>query len=402
MDGDLIRSLGAISAPSDEHSSLLGNSVAVTNVGDLLVLTADGKVQYTSLRQEKPSQALKTLPIHAHTNIDMKKFRHISANRDGSMMLLWSADQVVVVEIPQLWLREGNLLEPTEKSSSGTKLIIPTLKELCNESESRNRIVKAVFHPLCDHSVVVLRESQTLSLYDMRLDATANRHNIQLPSNLRFAGFTFGPNMEWLRYTIFLATTENEVYYLCPVIPPGTVVPSNTVKEIWSWYDTQKIAFMKSSKKDEKRDNMGRYLEMTRQYLEQTIGPRRSTTSETNSADSALVVLAGELSKLSMIAVSKGERDDVELISLGHVLLQGPLKLHKGQHENSGSADVICDITTPIVKVSGLASPVIAVAYKSGQVDLLLLDAQVSIEFISYKLLLLELETELICCFSFY
>jgi hypothetical protein len=383
MDAELIQSLARLSPTNDDLSSPLGSSIAKTQVGDLLVLTGDGEVVVTSLRQGKTN--VQTLPIDKNLANMMKNFRHINANKDGSRLLLWSTHYVAVLEIPLSWLQQGNItIPPSETSSSGSKSSnYPTLtfKLLCEVSSGGNKVVKTIFHPWCDHSVVVLREKEVLSLYDMRFDSF-NKQDIKLPPNLTFVSFTFGPSIEWLRYTIFLVTTRNEIYFLCPILPAGTTVPSNTVKELWSWYDVQKSRILKSSKRKVKMDNYdgnsdsNTYLDITRQYLEETIGLRPSSHSDVS--DESLAVLAGELSKLSVVQIesSKG----FEFVSLGHVLLQGPLPLHKGQPRGIGgniSFDAVSDISTPHLHSSSLSPPVITLAYKSGQVDLLLLDPQV-------------------------
>ncbi len=376
-----MRSLGSISVPMDDFSSPLGNSFVVTNVGDLFALKGDGQIVYTSLRNEKT--ALQNLPVElSSSKIDFSTLRHIAVNKDGSLLALWSTQLVAVVEIPLNWMRHGNVSEPLD-ASSGSIPSRPIMRIVSQEMGTSNKFIKVAFHPLCDHSLVILRERETMSFIDMRDSSLLQ--DILLPSKLNFVSFTFGPNVEWLRYTIFLATSENEIFFLCPIIPPNTPISNRNKREIWTWYDQHKNLIEKNSSNNssERKLKDKTYFEITKLFLEQTVG--FDEPNETLLSDSNLLVLTKELQKVSIH--SRVNDMDWQNIAISNVALQGPLPIFKGQSacaDSSTTIDRLCDLSTPISKALGPAPPVIVVAYGSGQVDLLLLDAQVQLMLYSF------------------
>jgi hypothetical protein len=418
MDGELIRAVGAIDVPpQDGLSAPLGNSMAVSAVGDLLVLNAQGEVLFTSLRQSSSLlQPVQKLTV-SNFNENCKGLRHLLVNKEESLVVLWSTRRIVVLNIPPVWVENGCLQSPTFSPATTTAtatatavhesaVVATVLLDLDSEDENANNgtaLVKVAFHPLCDHSLVVLRSSKFLSLFDLRDQSLT--HHIALPPRLTFNSFAFGPLINWLAFTVFLTTAQNQVYCLCPIVPRGALVSAQAVQELWAWHDQRLFQILRGNKHDTNSGNSGltaelqplkEHLQLSEAFLLASFG--RPTTA----AD----VLAGEMHDWSAAIAAgctsdgnKGTGIDGNDNGYGYgrvvapdnslLALQGPFDLHKHKHAANlveASADALCDLCTPAMGLSEAAPPVLVASYASGQVDVLLFDARVGTLSVSLSL----------------
>eukprot|EP01034_Spumella_vulgaris_P025349 gene25349-31795_t len=208
---------------------------------------------------------------------------------------------------------------------------------------------------------------------------------ITLQADLKWTSFTFGPDMDWMKFTIFVLNNRGEVFAVCPIIPDGTLVSRQVVNELWSWVEGQ----ANNSRTESSRP----YVETIKVYLLQTLGPPSNASSNgydvvedsspTAASGSGLFVRAGEVQSGSDPEFALQSFDSVQSpfmdgISGNSIVVQGPLVAERGPDavRRTTAANDICVPIVDSSETSGAAAPVLVVAFDSGEVDFHLIDAE--------------------------
>lgn len=232
---------------------------------------------------------------------------------------------------------------------------------------------------------------------------------IPLSSNKRFVSFAFGPALDWMKFTLVLLSSGGDVYYLCPVIPKGTVVSLTVVEELWAWADQFQPGHLDRSP----------YHTTVCSYLFGLFGSRPVIVDEEAGRNTFLRAGEASLSSHAEEGLLGAEAEVQSALANFTPGLRGPVEVRRDAavselYEGSGelalsrrmfgegksSADDDADTSpgasrrtaTDIATVGSIAgvtfdavpsAPVIAIAYGTGEVEIFLLDF---VQVISCKL----------------
>ena len=160
---------------------------------------------------------------------DLAGFAQIEFSKDGRRLLLSSSTAVGIVEIPKNVILDGEI--------DASKL----LNHACQFEyvlQNCGTVVKATFHSLSDYHIVALvkdnASSSSLQVISILSPKGSPPNSIPLGST-DFVGFCFGNEYDWSFLTVFLLTKQGAVYFLCPVLPEGAIVPVTAVDALWLW-----------------------------------------------------------------------------------------------------------------------------------------------------------------------
>lgn len=380
------------------------NTFAVNHLGDIVIIASDGRLKHSNIRshprlprtttdhQEGQRQQLEDIELHGLLRDDVVGFTHLeySSNND---LLMWSSTAAGVVAT-------NGVHQETDRLSSSFRYIKIWDKLQDNGELRGNGIIKATFHPLSPYHVVILFDNNTLQLVDYRsMDIQVIPLSKRFSSGA-FTSFSFGPNIDWLKFTVLLLTTNGDVYTLCPIIPLGAVVSVSAVMELWDGFDQ----LVDDDDGCNRSNNDRYYLQYVQRYLTDIFGERSSHglvgEASSNNDDTAAIiesmfVRAGEsyenqhgdqlgISNYTpqLVGPIVIQRDSYEQLvgdgigSNGH----GELKMSEPR-PHGGTANDICvpgnssNDTSLQHPVGGAAAPVVAISYSTGVVDLMVFDA---------------------------
>jgi hypothetical protein len=432
MDFDQIEKFGSVSTPKFHDPVKLasampsmGSTIEVGNFGDLFMVDENGSICYRNLRltnNQDNDAHIQKLPIPGLTPESLKSFTSILSNREGNVLVLWSKLELGIIEIPSSFLKEGQLSDPNAVAKSAELSDANQCKftSIYNRSSSvaSSSLVKTAFHPLNPNTLVILHEKELLSLIDLR---NYSKEEIYLPKHLLFTSFTFtNQSLEWFSFTIFLTTSTNEIYYLCPIIPSGTILSKAQLADILNWVqeeqeklDLQLLSFS-STKLIEKRhiiiDEQKKFLKITINYLMKKFSKialkemmeklkenpifYQQAADETMAMTDRYIIAGGGSSPILSSNISYSlenqlfperfedeEIEEYDSSSNYRLALQGPIPvlrpsptgLNNKNNNNQLSIQDICIPTIPSQN-SGLIAPVLATVQSNGNVDLLLFD----------------------------
>lgn len=405
MNSEFVQLLGNSLPPQPEKQHPFTNSLAIAPNGDVALLTESGFIQYSSLRNSGQQAELIRLDVIGIRPNELASISAMEFDADGRTLLLWSENRVGIVELPQSLSSSGGDLRSDEVE---TNCIFTSLWD-ANEEGVPNLVAKASFHNSCAHCVVILMRKDIIRLVDLR---SLQSEVIPLSSNRRFSSFAFGPAIDWMKFTLVLLTGGGDVYYLCPVIPKGTVLSLAAVEELWFWADQ----FQTSSR------GYSPYQGTVYSYLFGLFGPRPVVADEVSGRNTFLRAGEASLSSHTEEGLLGAESDYQSALSNYTPALRGPIavrrdaavsELHEGGElglgrrmfgEGKSSTDDTdgtsgasrrgaTDIAT-LGTVSGVAfdsapaAPVVAIIYGTGEVEIFLLDfAQVTSAFCSSTIL---------------
>ena len=326
--------------------------MACNQFGTAVVIDREHCLRWCDIRGTE-QQTCKLLNVG---NYDKKifqehKFTNISFNSSGNMILCWSSASVGVVHIPQICVRDGSLnVQECEESTLPFSLLVHS-----NEDYGvKFHIVQAAFHPLSPVHVMILLSNEQILLTNALRNMS---ERIPIHRNILYASctgsdgagdpfvrFCFGGNCDWMRLTIFLATQKGKIYFLCPIVPKGAIVPKPLIEVLHTWVTHEHQVI----KDDKFKAEVSAYL--------------RTAFEE----HASLAHVPEEIQEISI------------------PLLQGPLIVRRGTGFNVGSAVLsehsrqsskVCDICCPQSSHRNVReAPVLAIAYDDGFVDLLLHD----------------------------
>jgi len=323
---------------NQQNCCRLGSSLASSNLGEIFSLGFENGYTITnSTLTGNGSESLNPMQTINWNYDELKKdFRHILCNEKGDIIIVWSKFDLAVIEKN----RNGEYAKPVVLATDN---VLP--------------IAKVSFHPLNDYSLVVLFEMELLCVFDLR---TREKQQYSLPVDISFTSFCFGPDIEWLRFTVFLTSTNSQIFAVCPVIPCGTILPAPIVDELFDWVAKQQASIHgESSLSFERMKYLQAYLHYTHDYLLRFLhlydGPN---CAEANS-----------------YYIFEHETERHKSFELNWF---GPLNVLPAETVSIDTE--ICDImayTSKHNNVKDLVSPILITVDSKGAISFLLLDAQV-------------------------
>jgi hypothetical protein len=216
-------------------------------------------------------------------------------------------------------------------------------------------VVKATFHPLNNHIIVILQENGPLQLVDI---VETDNHVQIFPINegCLFSSFCFGPEIDWMSLSVILLEKQGGIFALCPVLPKGSKLSKQIVIDMYDWLEEkQSIADRVIQKKQNKK------------YLDDAFGNSNSNDGYIFAGDS------GNDYYLPTRIFSQKPR------------LQGPfaidcLPTHRkknllGHYKTKKKEDneiLATDICTPYNSSDTNNCPVICISYSTGELDYLI------------------------------
>lgn len=384
MNAKFLEKLGNTLPPAINNNLLFHNSFAVNSRGDIIVMTDTGTLKYSNLRINSTNTVdLVDIEVFGLSNLDALEYTAIEYNIDGNMFLLWSDSCIGIVEISTNKITNDN---------NDSKFVYNFTKVYDRNLDHNNTapIVKVKFHLLCQQHLVILHESNLLQLVDL---CTMHMDIISLAryGSKKFTSFTFGPNIEWLKFSLLLLSTSGEVFTLCPIIPNGCVVSKAIVSDLWDGIDELNDI-------ETKNPSINSYCNIVRSYLFETFGERPMMMVDQDSLDQRdLFIRAGEYEAFN--SNDRVGNNSSKVMAKYTVYLNGPLVIEKKYlsnepmfedetksidfyKSNKGLANDICTIGNNVYGdiMQQIGAPIIAVSYSSGLVEVLVLqNLQVSL-----------------------
>lgn len=385
------------------------STFAVNHLGDIMIIASDGRLKHSNIRShprhrtttdhQVQRQQLEDIDLHGLLCDEVAGFTHLEYN-SNSDLLMWSNTTVGVIATNGV----HHVHQKTDGLSSSFRYI--KIWDKLQDNGELNGIIKATFHPLSPYHVAALFDNNTLQLVDYRsMDIQVIPLSKRFSSGA-FTSFTFGPNIDWLKFTMLFLTTNGDVYTLCPIIPLGAVVPVSAVMELWDGIDQLVVD-------DDGYNRSGNdryYLQYVQRYLTDIFGERSShgLVGEVSPTDDDAIVEG--------IFIRAGEsyenlHGDQLGISNYTPQLVGPIVIQRDSYEqlvgdDTGSnelkmsesllhrtANDICVPGSPSSDTSlhPVGAPVVAISYSTGVVDVLVFDASQVRGFIVVQFLVLLL-----------
>lgn len=331
MNYQSIDSISELRTPgSENYSPNLGSLIAVTRFGEIFSYGLSQDSRPAIIRSSSDGRVL-TNYFDNNENSTWDDFQHIVCNQRGSLIALWSDKNIAFVQT--------DLVDD------------PVLKPVLLLKHSTVSIVKAMFHPLFDYVLVVLLQKDRFILYDIR-DKNYREQSYQLTDNLAFTSFCFGPDIEWLRFTVFLTTACGKIYALCPVLPNNCCLSKSVTQELLAWVKKQYYALESTyGKFCENKKHLKSYLNQTHEFLLDCASSARPIKF---AKDSTLI-----------------NNHDVGCV--GPISIVSSERVKYPQHQVS-----YCDISVPVFRERNHRKlPVVSLVDSYGYVSVMLLSAKV-------------------------
>lgn len=231
-------------------------------------------------------------------------------------------------------------------------------------NDTDGNVVKATFHPLNNHIIVILQEKGPLQLVDI---VETDNHVQIFPINegCLFSSFCFGPKIDWMSLSVILLEKQGGIFALCPVLPKGSKVSKQIVEDMHQWLDEKGDLNSGQNQNNQSKN----YLYVGKKYLEDAFENNHGNDEYLFAGDSI-----NDLYSPTRIFSQKPR-------------LQGPFEInclpahrkkflsssrYKVKKENSNEQVVATDICTPYNSSNSNSCPVICVSYSTGELDYLI------------------------------
>ena len=434
-----------------------GQSLTTNQFGSCVVLTDMFQLEWCDLRGEMREMRALLVDDHSSVDgsgeermtFEEQRYTNVSFNADGNMLLCWNESSVGIVAIPQACMPDGafdadgcdshacpfSLLAAEylseHSSSSGAGSSSGSVGSpfgrvgAAGHLSGKAGVVQAAFHSLSPFHVVILLSDDSLLLTDALSDISQQiflQHSSGMgaegagagsgfaasPAKISSSGggragagsrdpfvrFCFGGNYDWMKLTLFLVTARGMVYYLCPLLPVGAILPTTVVESLHAWVDGE-YAPLRSKMKT-----------MILNYLRVVFG----TSKVAGNGTKEMFVEAGDAAAVDWAQASSSKEGAVATAAVSVVpmpCLQGPMRIYRSKKAAAAStssssssssssknksrnaedvelkkSDAVvlhrrearaCDICCPQSAHRGSReAPVLAVSYEDGTVDLLL------------------------------
>ncbi|EFC44030.1 hypothetical protein NAEGRDRAFT_68100 [Naegleria gruberi] len=152
------------------------------------------------------------------TDLILRNIKQISYNSSGNRLLVISDFDINVISIP-------------EYKSGDSESVNTTIEFSLSLLEHSSQNVKVSWHPLSNDHIVALDSDSILRIIQV---SSGKIEEIPLLEKTKdsVASFSFGSKKLWERFTIYLTTTTQALFALCPIIPSGCVVSEKFLADI--------------------------------------------------------------------------------------------------------------------------------------------------------------------------
>jgi hypothetical protein len=395
MDISTIKALGAIRCPSSFLSPVLasssrglyqathgdnsseqaggkGKTMAMNCFGLIVLLDERGRLHYANARstnsshEGSPDDIVSLVPVEGGQDaLEQHSFTSLHFHENGYLLLLWSRNSVGIMEIPRAW-------NTTRDRSVACKFYCP-LDVSSEEGRSLkgHTVVHADFYPHSASHVVVLYSS-CLVIIDLVMFSV---QRIPISVEHTFVSFCFGPPFDWLAFTVLLLESGGDVYALCPVLPRASRVSTELVDSLQRWATDRQRSSDDSNRSRRQRaagsQLLSSYVQAVQQFL-------RSLGSDV--ADNKLSVGGGYDLNYCDMGIDESKSSSISFDSIP--MLQGPFISNRARDRNGPRrAARATDIAIPSARSLQNSSPVVAIAFEDGAVELLVLAVEVKLSF---------------------
>lgn len=358
-------------------------TMAVSPYGNVVMVNQDYELLYSDLRNEGSTRAPQELPVDCSgwdREFKDAKFNNIEFNSEGNILLVWSKNSIGFLAIPTKNAPDGSF-----DASMMAINPCPFCELLSDNDVVRDgsvKVLKVAFHPLSNYHVVILLSNNTLLLTDTLSDVSR-----EFPLRLsmlsspvkkstrgggdgspQFVSFCFGGDYDWMKLAVLLLTADGHVFFLCPLLPSGAVVPKTTIDSLYSWVEEEGTpkGFSGATSSHIARELL-KYLDT----LFRPGGDRAAIGGFNNEIGEFVGAMDGLGAADTSVALSDIRSANVVVEASDDILwedfsplLQGPLPV---QASDSGASEAACDICVP----QRCRAPVILVAYMNGSVEML-------------------------------
>lgn len=210
-------------------------SFSVSKFGDCVLLDGKFELYCAKLRAPEGAPEAKVWCKISNTQLHEYQFTHVCFSKDSRQILLHSATTLAVLELPRSVLAEEEI--DTERLATTPC----PLRILCSLPANEGAtITKAAFHALSDYHVVALVGCPVRPRVEVHSllsgpDSPEGPQTIALHKDQQFVSFCFGNDLDWSALTLYLATKSGAVYFICPLLPEGSVVSIETVDGLQWW-----------------------------------------------------------------------------------------------------------------------------------------------------------------------
>ena len=340
MNRQVIEKIGELHPPAVPHALNFASSIALNMFGaaysGIYMLCEDGQIRHIDINgsesdhqstEDIQNSQMRLLELDDVESLLDMNFTGLEFNFSGSILLLSGVSSLAVVFLPKTSNESAD-------SSSSSKC---QLMMLYQANLPKDEIAKVMWHPLSDKHIVVLLKTNKLMMFDV-VEGTESEY--LLDASKTYSSFCFGPSIDWMSLSVFLLDSRADITCLCPLLPTGAVVPTDTIRELHDWLSDSCIERMNSQ-----------YLQRVDAYLRAAFG---ALSLEDEGGED------GGHSELRRAGIHRGRslRPDQPLHECFYrqPLLQGPLVVEgrmkkrsgtsRGQKSASSSARP-CDICMP-------------------------------------------------------
>ncbi|GJQ08356.1 hypothetical protein GpartN1_g147.t1 [Galdieria partita] len=257
-------------------------------------------------------------------------------------------------------------------------------------------VVDVCWHPSSISHLCLLTSDNTLWFWNVLTDVEEEeqRLSMKMPDNSSVVSFCFGTGPGWEFFTIYLANSKGEVYYLCPVYPFGCCISLQLLnslrKQVEARYGvnieekgptSQKLTFS-TSEKEEWIENKLSSFRMQPSFDSNELAMSENTVTIESTRQQYLFLeecwMACEVD--DNIIRGKGRRGSSSFLSLGKTMsrwepsLQGPIVIEKdkksGFYEGEDYCLCVLDSTGPFpVLIHTSSSGYVRIYIQLGQLE---------------------------------
>jgi hypothetical protein len=359
MNFNLLDNVGAI--PADEFRHYRGNNICYDLFGNVFHL--NGGILRTGVVKQQVSSSAANSELREISVInaqDISSFQYLLINENSSILILWNDVEFGIIENPLVDEPHQLIIIRETTNNNTTTSLQPSL-------------MKLAFYPYDPYTLVVLQHQSELLLYDLR--SRIRTTTIRLIKQKQFLSFTFGPAIEWLRFTIFLFTNEQEIFAICPIIPIGCIISTTIIKELIAWIkDYEHIS---NNEMDIK------YCKILKKYLQIQFGVIDFSYQDEEDIEQFIIAKEGKFDSLvdTMSMSLIGGEDDASISLLDYSIpCQGPFQIHRNHSTSSQISSPITDILCSYTNQQDFhyAPPIIVTIRENSFTEILILDYLVS------------------------
>jgi hypothetical protein len=238
MNKQVVNTISEFTSPIPQNDKFASNCISISYFHRaIFFLNEQGNLRCMGLDNSSSSHSVE---LQCSDNIVDMNITNIEFNKAGTMLIIWGPMCLGVVSIPSL----NEVLEKENEILHVQFQILYSSKD----ANMKDVITKVRWHPMCEHHVVLLVRTEILYVVDVVL---ADFQEVPLKSNTSYASFCFGPEVDWMRFSVLLLEESGAVSLLCPIIPLGAIVSRTALDEIRDWMDEQDFKSASSTYEDD-------------------------------------------------------------------------------------------------------------------------------------------------------